>query len=195
MAAKINWHRYGTIITSLSPYVYIRWCDVTGYMVTIRSPFCGHEMLQCVEIRDEDLSCCSVSLLKVSICQYMPTNKAYLIDITLANISQSFTHKMAPKTSWQRYETKLSDCHPICITYRCRPGKETVEVRTEVRKCLCVWLTEIGVRLHSGVDLITVDNCVTCKHRSNVVVILAFLLFTKRRERKCVDSIGTVLVP
>ena len=22
MAAKINWHRYGTIITSLSPYVY-----------------------------------------------------------------------------------------------------------------------------------------------------------------------------
>jgi len=113
MAAKINWHRYGTIITSLSPYVYIGWSDVTGYMVTIRSPFCGYEMLQCVEIRDEDLSCCSVSLLKVSICQYMSTNKAYLIDITLANISQSFTYKMAPKTSWQRYETKLSHCHPM----------------------------------------------------------------------------------
>jgi len=27
------------------------------------------------------------------------TNKAYLIDINVANISQSFTHKMAPKTS------------------------------------------------------------------------------------------------
>ena len=30
------------------------------------------------------------------------------MDITVANIYQSFTHKMAPKTSWHRYETKLS---------------------------------------------------------------------------------------
>ena len=35
------------------------------------------------------------------------------MDITVANIYQSFTHKMAPKTSWQRYETKLSRCQSM----------------------------------------------------------------------------------
>jgi len=31
--------------------------------------------------------------------------------------SSGFTHKMAPKTSWNRYGTKLRHCHPMyCIT-------------------------------------------------------------------------------
>jgi len=47
------------------------------------------------------------------------TNKAYLIDINVANISQSFTHKMAPKTSWHRYGTKLRHCHPMYKTSSC----------------------------------------------------------------------------
>jgi len=32
----------------------------------------------------------------------------------VANISQGFTHKMAAKTSWHRYESKLRRCHPKC---------------------------------------------------------------------------------
>ena len=42
MAAKINWHRYGTIITSLSPYVFCRRkhvvsprARITKYLTTI----------------------------------------------------------------------------------------------------------------------------------------------------------------
>ena len=35
-------------------------------------------------------------------------DKAYLSDITGTNISESFTHKMAAKTSKRRYGTKLS---------------------------------------------------------------------------------------
>jgi len=45
------------------------------------------------------------------------TKKAYLGDITVTNISQSCTYKMAAKTSWNRYGTKLRHCHPICIHY------------------------------------------------------------------------------
>jgi len=41
------------------------------------------------------------------------TKKAYLNDITVSNLSQSFTHKMAAKTSWHRYGTKLRHCHPV----------------------------------------------------------------------------------
>jgi len=41
--------------------------------------------------------------------------KAYLhvSDNTMTNISKSFTHKMAAKTSWHRYGTKLCHCHPV----------------------------------------------------------------------------------
>jgi len=56
-----------------------------------------------------DLSCYSNKIQPVRLrkCLYdhQPTNKADLIDITVANISQA--HKMAPKTSWQRYGTNL----------------------------------------------------------------------------------------
>ena len=37
----------------------------------------------------------------------------YLSDVTVTNISDSFTHKMAAKTSWHRYGTKLRHCHPM----------------------------------------------------------------------------------
>ena len=42
------------------------------------------------------------------------TDKAYLSDsmhCRVTNISQSSTYKMAAKTSWHRYETKLRHCH------------------------------------------------------------------------------------
>ena len=36
----------------------------------------------------------------------LPTEKAYFSESRLDNISKSFTHKMAAKTSWHRYVTK-----------------------------------------------------------------------------------------
>ena len=41
--------------------------------------------------------------------RYIPLR--YLSDITVANIAGSFTHKMAAKTSWHRYESNLRHCH------------------------------------------------------------------------------------
>jgi len=42
------------------------------------------------------------------------TNKAYLSAITVTNISESFTYKMAAKINWHRYGTKLRHYHPMC---------------------------------------------------------------------------------
>ena len=39
------------------------------------------------------------------------TNKAYLSAITVTNIFQSFTYKMAAEIDWHRYGTKLRHCH------------------------------------------------------------------------------------
>ena len=38
--------------------------------------------------------------------------KRILIAIAVTNISKSFTYKMAAKTSWHRYGTKLRHYHP-----------------------------------------------------------------------------------
>jgi len=40
------------------------------------------------------------------------TNKAYLGDITAANIYKSFTHKMEAKTSWHRYGYEITSLSP-----------------------------------------------------------------------------------
>ena len=49
------------------------------------------------------------------------TKKAYLNDITVTNLSQSFTYKMAAKTSWNRYGMSLSP-----YVYRCFVCKRKV---------------------------------------------------------------------
>jgi len=46
---------------------------------------------------------------------HQPTDKGYLSDIRVTNISKSFAHKMAAKTSWHRYGTKLCHYH-LCIS-------------------------------------------------------------------------------
>jgi len=46
-------------------------------------------------------------------CPYDHAKKAYLSGITVRNIYESFTHKMAAKASWHRYGTKLHHCHPV----------------------------------------------------------------------------------
>ena len=40
------------------------------------------------------------------------TNKAYLSFITVTNIYEIFTYKMAAKINWHSYRTKLRHCHP-----------------------------------------------------------------------------------
>ena len=46
--------------------------------------------------------------------QYL-INKAYLSCVTVRNIYESFTNKMAAKTSWHKYGTKLRHSHPMYI--------------------------------------------------------------------------------
>jgi len=56
----------------------------------------------------------SISLFTdVSMLSFTYQQRGYLIDITVAKISQSFTQKMASKTSWHRHGTKLRDCRPM----------------------------------------------------------------------------------
>jgi len=85
-------------------------------MVTIRSPFCGYIAIQCVELNGEDSSCYSNKIESVSLRKCL-ANNAYLSAITVTNISKSFTYKMAAKTNWHRYGTKLRHCHPMYIVY------------------------------------------------------------------------------
>ena len=47
------------------------------------------------------------------------TNKAYLSGITVRNIYESLTHKMAAKTSWHGYGTKLRHCNPMYRNFAC----------------------------------------------------------------------------
>ena len=47
----------------------------------------------------------------------------------MTNISKSFTHKMAAKTVWHRYETKLRHCHSV---YRhLMPHLQTVPTKSK----------------------------------------------------------------
>jgi len=46
-------------------------------------------------------------------------DKVCLSDSRLTNISKSFAHEMAAKTSWHRYGTKLRHRHPMYIEQQC----------------------------------------------------------------------------
>ena len=70
-------------------------------------------------INGEDLSCCSnkIESLCLRKCPYNHrlTNKACLSAITVTNIYESFTYKMAVKINWHRCGPKLRHCHPVYI--------------------------------------------------------------------------------
>jgi len=105
---------------SMFSSVYTGWSDVTESMVRIRSPFCGYNTTQCGQLKGEDLSCYSnetksASLRNVHYDHWL-TNKAYLSAITVTNIFESFTCKMAAKINWHRYEPLLRHCHPTCAS-------------------------------------------------------------------------------
>ena len=61
-------------------------------------------------LNGEYLSCYSNKIESVTLrkcpCGHRLTNKLYLSAITVTNISQSFTYKMAAKINWHRYGTK-----------------------------------------------------------------------------------------
>ena len=66
------------------------------------------------------------------------TDKACLSDGRETNISGSFIYKMAAKTSWHRYRTKLRHCHPVYndertnkkLSYRRGTARRVVPVET-----------------------------------------------------------------
>jgi len=82
-------------------------------MVTIRSPFCGYNLAQYVELMGEDLPCCWNKVQPVTLRKYprdrWPTDKAYFSDSGVTNISQSFTHK------W-RWKPAGIDIERNCVT-------------------------------------------------------------------------------
>ena len=93
-------------------------------MVTIRSPFCGYNTTSCVELKGEDLSRCSNKIESVSLRKcphdHRITNNAYLSAITVTNISQSFTYKMAAKSTgidMEQHYVTVTLC--ICINVDC----------------------------------------------------------------------------
>jgi len=60
------------------------------------------------------------------------TNEAYLSTITVANIFQSFTYKMAAKINGHRYRTKLHHCHPmLSFNTQCNFTKVSTHVVNE----------------------------------------------------------------
>ena len=70
----------------------------------------------------DDLPCYTNEIKSVSLrkCPHdrQPTDEAYLSDIRVTNISNSFTHKIAAKASWHRYGTKLRHCMYKLSTYQ-----------------------------------------------------------------------------
>jgi len=102
-------------------------------------------------------------------------DKARLSDSRVTNMSKSFTHKMAAKTSWHRYITKLRHCHrmysasdkPVraCVTYHvpvCCVGwrrgavvsgvRRTNEVNARRARLVPGWVTVFGRVHHLGMQ-------------------------------------------
>ena len=106
----------------------------------------------------------------------LPT-KRILIAITVTNISKSFTYKMAAKTSWHRYGTKLRHCR---LLYMPRPVSISVHVSQVGRSEFCrnrAGYTEILVNnpppqmrvIFSGTlsETLDLENFVTASRRYN----------------------------
>ena len=94
-----------------------------------------------MEVRDKDLVCYSNKIKSVHFrkCLYDHSliNKAYLGDITATNIYKSSTHKMAAKTGWHRYRTKLRHCHPVWVWDRERWRLQLLLVIDAPRGVVC----------------------------------------------------------
>jgi len=91
-------------------------------VVTIRSPFCGHNTLLCVELNGEDISCYSNKIQSVSIgkCPYdhWLANKAHLNAITVTNISHSFHLQDGGKNQLAYIRNKITSLSPYVYCWR-----------------------------------------------------------------------------
>jgi len=104
-------------------YTGVRWSDVTESVVMIRSPFCGHNTIQRVELNGEDLSCYSnntelVSLRKKqfwSVITDLPTKRIWALSSQWQTFLGVFTYKMVAKINWHRYGTKVRHCYPTGV--------------------------------------------------------------------------------
>ena len=90
-------------------------------MVMIRSPYCGYNLACCVELKNEDLWSYSH---KIELGAYLVYENVHTITslpikrrskrcYSNQHFSLLPTIKMAAKTSWYRYGTKLRHCHPM----------------------------------------------------------------------------------
>jgi len=77
---------------------------------------------------------------------YLPAAKP--IDISVANICQSFTHKMAPKTSWHGYGTELRHCHPMYSVILSSLTLRAARIASGSRRAVCS--TAAGLLLSAG---------------------------------------------
>jgi len=109
-------------VTTLQPMY--RYGELTSQNTTIRyhgheirPPFCGYDMAKRVELRSEDLWCYFNKIQfrwfykkSLSVWSLACQQCVYFSDITVANISESFTHKMAAKASWHRNYVTVTLC-------------------------------------------------------------------------------------
>jgi len=68
------------------------------------------------------------------------TNKACLSAVTVTNISQSFSYKMAAKVDWNRHGTKLRHCHPMCSRFRCATWRKINSSNNDNNSLFSGWL-------------------------------------------------------
>jgi len=68
----------------------------------------------------------------------------YLSDSKVTNISKSFTHKMAEKTNWRIYGTKLRHCYPVYSSSWLRCTSIWCICLSPLRFCLICWVTYVG---------------------------------------------------
>ena len=108
-------------MTSGAPQAHTGRSDVTQSMFTMRSPFCEYNTVQFVELKGKDLSCYSNKIDSVGLRKWpydhRLTKKMYLSDITVTNISPSFTHKMVAKNQLAQIWNEITSLSP-CVYCR-----------------------------------------------------------------------------
>jgi len=92
----------------------MRRSDVTEFTVTVRSPFCGYNVMakiyRCYSNKIEPVS------LRKCPCDHWLTIKAYLSAITVTNISQSFYLQLTGIDTELNYVTVTLCIQKVCIS-------------------------------------------------------------------------------
>ena len=107
---RLSWQK------RLPDRLYTGRTDVTESTVTLRSPFCGYNTMQCVLLNGEDLSCYSNEMESISFRKcphdHRLTSKAYLSAVAVSDIYRSFYLQDGGKNQLRRCGTKLRHCRP-----------------------------------------------------------------------------------